>query len=111
MPRGLDVSNIERAFIQEALAQRLRIDGRAFDQLRSLDIDLGDEYGTATVRLGQTKYVTMETFPSLWLILSRVLVQVSAEVSKPLEDRKFDGIFNIVTELSPIASAAFEFGR
>lgn len=41
----------------------------------------------------------------------RVLVQVSAEVTKPLEDRKFDGIFNIVTELSPIASPAFEVGR
>lgn len=57
MPRGLDVSNSERAFILEALAQNLRIDGRAFDQLRNLDIGLGDEYGTVTVKLGQTKYV------------------------------------------------------
>jgi exosome complex component RRP45 len=45
------------------------------------------------------------------LTKSRVLVQVSAEVTKPLEDRKYDGIFTIVTELSPIASAAFEVGR
>jgi exosome complex component RRP45 len=42
---------------------------------------------------------------------NRVFVQVSAEVAKPLEDRKFDGVFNIVTELSPIASPAFEVGR
>jgi exosome complex component RRP45 len=42
---------------------------------------------------------------------SRVLVQISAEVTKPLEDRKFDGIFTITTELSPIASPAFEVGR
>jgi exosome complex component RRP45 len=41
----------------------------------------------------------------------RVLAQISAEVTKPLDDRKFDGVFNIVTELSPIASAAFEVGR
>ena len=38
-------------------------------------------------------------------------VQISAEVTKPLEDRKFDGIFTIVTELSPIASPAYEVGR
>ena len=40
-----------------------------------------------------------------------VHVQISAEVTKPLDDRKFDGIFNIVTELSPIASPAYEVGR
>ena len=45
------------------------------------------------------------------LIFSRVYVQIPAEVTKPLEDRKFDGIFTIVTELSPIASPAFEVGR
>jgi exosome complex component RRP45 len=43
--------------------------------------------------------------------LGRVHVQVSSEVTKPLEDRKFDGIFTIVTELSPIASPAYEIGR
>jgi exosome complex component RRP45 len=41
----------------------------------------------------------------------RVFVQISAEVTKPLEERKFDGIFTISTELSPIASPAFEVGR
>ena len=48
---------------------------------------------------------------TLELTTIRILVQISAEVTKPLEDRKFDGVFNIVTELSPIASAAFEVGR
>jgi len=41
----------------------------------------------------------------------RVTVQVSAEVTQPFPDRKFDGIFTITTELSPIASPAFEVGR
>jgi exosome complex RNA-binding protein Rrp42 (RNase PH superfamily) len=41
----------------------------------------------------------------------RVHVQVSAEVTKPLEERKFEGVFTIVTELSPIASPAYEVGR
>ena len=112
MPRGLDVSNVERAFILEALSQRDRVDGRSFDQFRQFDLDFGEEYGTATVRLGSTRY---DSFIMMSLQSShakpRVLVQVSAEVTKPLEDRKFDGIFTIVTELSPIASATFEVGR
>lgn len=41
----------------------------------------------------------------------RVHVQISAEVTKPLEERKFEGVFTIVTELSPIASPAYEVGR
>ncbi|KAK4936813.1 3'-5'-exoribonuclease [Elasticomyces elasticus] len=95
MPREVEISNIERNFILEALEQEIRVDGRALDQLRSLDLEFGEEYGTVTLRTGKT----------------RVHVQISAEVTKPLEDRKFEGIFTIVTELSPIASPAFEVGR
>ena len=36
---------------------------------------------------------------------------MSAEVTVPYSDRPFDGIFNIVTELSPMASPAFEVNR
>lgn len=42
---------------------------------------------------------------------SRVMVRISAEVTKPYRDRPFDGIFSISIELSPIASPAFEDGR
>lgn len=55
----------------------------------------GDEYGTADVRLGKT----------------RVLVKISCDVTAPYPDRKFDGIFTISTELSPLGSPAFEVGR
>ncbi|OAP62001.1 hypothetical protein AYL99_04204 [Fonsecaea erecta] len=95
MPREVDISNIERNFILHALEQGIRVDGRQLDQFRDVDLQFGDEYGTVTARLGKT----------------RVHVQVSAEVTKPLEDRKFDGIFTITTELSPIASPAYEVGR
>lgn len=95
MPREAEPSNVERNFILEALRQNVRIDGRAFDQFRPIKLDFGEEYGTATVSLGKT----------------RVHVQTSAEVTKPLDDRKFDGIFTITTELSPLASPAFEVGR
>ena len=56
MPRGLDVSNVERTFILEALSQSVRIDGRALDQLRRIELDFAEEYGAATVRLGKTRY-------------------------------------------------------
>lgn len=95
MPREAEPSNVERNFILEALQQRVRVDGRVLDQFRDINLEFGDDYGTTTVRLGKT----------------RVHVQVSAEVTKPLEDRKFDGIFTITTELSPIASPACEVGR
>lgn len=41
----------------------------------------------------------------------RVLAKATAEVTTPFSDRPFDGIFNIVTELSPMASPSFEAGR
>ncbi|KKY15168.1 putative exosome complex endonuclease 2 ribosomal rna processing protein [Phaeomoniella chlamydospora] len=95
MPREAEPSNLEKEFILEALHENLRIDGRGFDQFRNVDLTFGDDYGSVTVQLGRT----------------RINVQLSAEVVKPLDDRPFDGIFTIVTELSPIASPAFEVGR
>lgn len=79
----------------DALRENTRLDARAFDQFRPVSLDFGDDYGTADVRIGKT----------------RVLAKVSAEVTATYPDRKFDGIFTISTELSPIASPAFEVGR
>ena len=44
-------------------------------------------------------------------IYDRVLVKISCEVTAPFPDRKFEGIFAISSELSPMASASFEVGR
>jgi exosome complex component RRP45 len=95
MPREAEISTNEREFLLSALKENIRLDGRAFDQFRPIDLAFGDEYGVADVRIGKT----------------RVLVKVSAEVVVPYTDRKFDGIFTIASELSPIASPAFEVGR
>ncbi|KAI9780464.1 MAG: hypothetical protein M1839_006738 [Geoglossum umbratile] len=83
MPREPEPSLNERSFILQALRENIRIDGRSFDSFRNLDLSFGDE----------------------------VIARVSAEVTKPFPDRLFDGIFTITTELSPIASPAFEVGR
>jgi exosome complex RNA-binding protein Rrp42 (RNase PH superfamily) len=57
MPRETGPSINERQFFQKALQENLRIDGRAFDQFRALELDFGDEYGVADVRLGKTRCV------------------------------------------------------
>lgn len=54
---------------------------------------------------------TSSCYRNLLIAPYRVHVQISAEVAKPQEDRKFEGIFTIVTEISPIASPAYEVGR
>ncbi|KAK8238629.1 ribosomal protein S5 domain 2-type protein [Phyllosticta capitalensis] len=95
MPREAELSRNERDFIVQALGENVRLDGRKFDAFRDLDLSFGDEYGVADVKLGKT----------------RVLARVSADVTAPFADRKFDGVFSISTEFSPMASPAFEVGR
>ncbi|KXJ97500.1 ribosomal protein S5 domain 2-type protein [Microdochium bolleyi] len=95
MPREAEPSLNERAFVSQALLEGHRLDGRALDQFRKLDLTFGEQYGVADVTLGKT----------------RVLAKVSAEVTVPYTDRPFDGIFTISTELSPMASPAFEVNR
>lgn len=95
MPREPDPSNNEREFLLAALKENIRLDRREFDAYRPISLSFGDEYGTADVRMGKT----------------RVLVNISCEVTVPYPDRKFDGVFTINTELSPLASPAFEVGR
>jgi exosome complex component RRP45 len=112
MPREAELSVNERAFVLQALGERIRIDGRKFDEFRELDLKFGDDHGVAHVTLGKTKCVSPDSY---WITAltypPRVIVRISAEVNKPFVDRPFDGVFTITTELSPIASPAFEVGR
>ncbi|KAG0647738.1 Ribosomal RNA-processing 45 [Hyphodiscus hymeniophilus] len=95
MPRETAPSLNEKLFFQKALEENLRIDGRAFDQFRALELEFGDEYGVADVRLGKT----------------RIHTHISAQVTAPLPEKPFDGLFTLTTELSPMASPAFEVSR
>lgn len=58
MPRETEPSLNEKTFLLQALQQNLRLDGRQFDQYRSLDLTFGDEYGVANVKLGKTRYTS-----------------------------------------------------
>ena len=95
MPREADLSLNEQNFILQGLREGVRIDDRDYQDYRNLKLEFGDEYGVVDVSLGKT----------------RVVARVSSEVTTPFSDRKFEGIFNISTELSPMASPAFEANR
>ena len=56
MPREAEPSLNERQFVLQALQENLRLDGREFDQYRSLELSFGDQYGVADVTFGKTRY-------------------------------------------------------
>jgi exosome complex component RRP45 len=58
MPREVEPSLNEKQFVLQALQEKLRIDGRPFDQFRDLELTFGDEYGVANIRLGKTLFVS-----------------------------------------------------
>ena len=66
MPREAEPSANERAFMLQALQENIRMDGRTVEVARPLDyyrplqISFGNEFGTADVQLGKTRY-----FPKL----------------------------------------------
>ena len=57
MPREAEISLNEREFIKQALQEQIRIDRRAFDAFRPLELTFGEEYGVADVQLGKTRYM------------------------------------------------------
>lgn len=96
MAKGVEISTNEQAYILESLKQGFRIDGRKLDESREPEIKIStEEYGYVELSWGKTK----------------LNVRVSCEIKAPFEDRPFEGIFNISTEISPMASAQFENGK
>lgn len=57
MPREAEPSLNEKAFVTQALQEQLRLDNRAFDDYRPIELSFGDEYGAAEVTLGKTRSV------------------------------------------------------
>ena len=56
MPREVEPSSNEKKFIDKTLQEGRRLDGRAFEEFRKLDLTFGDQYGVADVTLGGTRY-------------------------------------------------------
>lgn len=96
MPREPDPSLVEATFLQHALEAKKRLDQRDFDAYRQLSLSFHpSEFGQATAALGETK----------------VLAQVSADLSKPHPDRPQEGLLTVTCETTPIAGPAHEVGR
>lgn len=96
MAKGTDISLNQERYVLEALKHGVRSDGRNMDEIRQPIIKLSPtEYGYVEIEWGTTK----------------LAVRVLAEIIKPYEDRPFEGIFTINTEISPMASPQFENGK
>lgn len=95
MAKDIEVSTSEAKFTLEALRQNYRLDGRAFDEFRDVEISFGKEYGDATVKMGNTM----------------VQCRISCQITQPYEDRPLEGLFLISTENSPMAGPQFENGN
>lgn len=55
MPREAEPSLNEKTFVSQALQENVRLDNRAFDEYRPIELSFGDEYGTAQVTFGKTR--------------------------------------------------------
>lgn len=95
MAKDIEISTSESAFILQALKNNLRLDGRKFDEFRNVQIKFGKEYGDVLITMNKTK----------------VHCKISCQLTQPYEDRPFEGLFMISTEMSPLAGAQFENGN
>lgn len=92
------ISQIDREFIQDLIRKGERIDGRAFNEYRNLEIEANvvpaKAEGSALVKLGDTS----------------VVAGVKVLVGEPYPDSPDEGVTMVTAEMSPIASPLFELG-
>ncbi|MFW9843331.1 MAG: exosome complex protein Rrp42 [Candidatus Thorarchaeota archaeon] len=92
------ISHIDREFIQDLVRKGERIDGRAFDEYRKIEIEANvvpaKAEGSALVRVGDTS----------------VVAGVKVLVGEPYPDSPDEGVTMVTAEMSPIASPLFELG-
>ncbi|XP_058055988.1 uncharacterized protein LOC131207394 [Anopheles bellator] len=89
------LSNNEKTFVQRAILESIRVDGRKLDEFRKLRISFGSEWGLVHIALGET----------------RVLARVTCEVVQPKATRPNEGTLFINVELGPMAAPHFDGGR
>lgn len=91
------ISRIRRDYILTLLQQGKRVDGRAFDQFRTVTVEKGmikTANGSAMVKIGGTQ----------------VMVGVKIERGEPFPDQPEEGVLIVNAELLPMASPTFEPG-
>ena len=102
----------EKEFLNTALKQQLRIDGRSPLEMRTPKLVFGPELGWVDCSMGKTRYDTLhcstEKFTPTRI---RVVAYVEGKMVKPTPERPYEGIITINSELSPMASSEYEPGR
>ncbi|NHI88894.1 MAG: exosome complex protein Rrp42 [Candidatus Thorarchaeota archaeon] len=92
------ISHIDREFISDLLRKGERLDGRAFNEYRDIEVEVNvvaaKAEGSALVRLGNTT----------------VVAGVKVLVGEPYSDSPDEGVTMVTAEMSPIASPLFELG-
>ena len=92
------ISHIDREFISDLLRKGERLDGRAFDEYRNIEIEVNvvaaKAEGSALVRMGNTS----------------VVAGVKVLVGEPYPDSPDEGVTMVTAEMSPLASPLFELG-
>jgi exosome complex component RRP42 len=92
------ISHIDREFISDLLRKGERIDGRAFNEYRPIELEVNvvpaKAEGSALVKLGDTS----------------VFAGVKVLVGEPYSDSPDEGVTMVSAEMSPIASPLFELG-
>lgn len=100
--REYPLSNLERAFILDALSENKRLDGRTLSERRPLSLHFGAEEGTALVTLGGCSGSTSE--------VTLVYAVVSAFITEPALSRPNEGVLNIHVNFAPTAAPRFTEG-
>ncbi|UCE11384.1 MAG: exosome complex protein Rrp42 [Candidatus Thorarchaeota archaeon] len=92
------ISRIDRNYIADLLAQGERIDGRAYDEFRPIEIEYdvvsAKAEGSALVRMGGTS----------------VIAGVKVLLGEPYPDTPDEGVIMVTAEMPPLASPLFELG-
>ena len=92
------IGRIDREFIRDLISKGERIDGRALDEYRKIEIEANvvpaKAEGSALVRIGDTS----------------VVAGVKVLVGEPYADSPDKGVTMVTAEMSPIASPLFELG-
>jgi exosome complex component RRP42 len=95
---SMTISQIDREFIHDLLNKGERLDGRAFDEYRPIEIEANvvpaKAEGSALVRVGNTS----------------VVAGVKVMTGEPYPDSPDEGVTMVTAEMSPIASPLFELG-
>ncbi|WFD36440.1 3'-5'-exoribonuclease [Malassezia cuniculi] len=97
MPAGQIVqpSLVEEEFLLQALrTAALRTDGRKFNDARQIRVQFGEQLGWCKVNIGDTC----------------VIASVSAEIVPPREQRPYEGMIQIVSDISPMAGVEHDAG-